>query len=376
MYTQYFGLSERPFSIAPDPHFLYLSELHKEALAHLLYGMEGGGCLVLLTGDVGTGKTTVSRALLEQLPDETDIALILNPRLSEVELLTAICGELRIGGIPAPASVKQLVDCLNRHLLDTHAQGRNTILIIDEAQDLAPDVLEQLRLLTNLETTKEKLLKIILLGQPELKERLNRPEFAQINQRITSRYHLLPLQEADVFAYIEHRVRVAGGGRGQLFSVPAMRRINDWSHGIPRLINLLCERALIGAYVEEKDQVDRGIVERAGREVLGRSGPPARRRACFFPSFPLQPVLALSLLLALVCAGTALYLFSGLTTSKPPAGRMPTVAQELLQAHTAVAPAAQDEGKAPLADKKKAGEHTAATKPHATHTGQDHPSAR
>ena len=190
MYTQYFGLTEKPFSIAPDPHFLYLSELHKEALAHLLYGIERDGCLVLLTGEVGTGKTTVSRCLIEQLPESTDIALILNPKLTVIEQLTTICEELKIAGIQPHDSVKYFIDVLNHYLLESHAQGRNTVLIIDEAQDLDTDVLEQLRLLTNLETHKEKLLKIILLGQPELRQLLDRPEFSQVSQRITSRYHL------------------------------------------------------------------------------------------------------------------------------------------------------------------------------------------
>ncbi len=326
MYTQYFGLTEKPFSIAPDPHFLYLSELHREALAHLLYGIERGGCLVLLTGEVGTGKTTVSRCLVEQLPEATDIALILNPKLTVFELLTTICEELGIAGIEAQGSVKHPIDALNRHLLNNHAKGRNTVLIIDEAQDLDPDILEQLRLLTNLETDKEKLLKIILIGQPELRETLNRPGLTQINQRITSRYHLLPLQEQDVFAYITHRCKIAGTGRASLFSDKAVKRIHKLSQGIPRLINLLCDRALLGAYVEGKDQVDRDIVDRAGREVLDPSRTMAARRSAFFPPLRFPAVLAASLILALLFTGTALVFFSdhlgGLFDKKTPSARV------------------------------------------------------
>ena len=306
MYTQYFGLTEKPFSIAPDPHFLYLSELHREAPAHLLYGIESDGCLVLLTGEVGTGKTTASRCLIDQLPETTDIALILNPKLTVIELLTTICEELRIAGIEPHDSVKYYVDILNQHLLEAHARGRNTVLIIDEAQDLDTDVLEQLRLLTNLETHKEKLLKIILLGQPELRQLLDRPEFAHVNQRITSRYHLLPLGEQDVCAYVEHRIKVAGGGRARLFSDKALKRVYELSKGIPRLINVLCDRALLGAYVEEKDQVDPGIVGRAGSEVLGLQEKDAGGHGFFVSRFQVQPVLWISFVLALLVTSAVL----------------------------------------------------------------------
>ncbi len=334
MYTQYFGLTEKPFSIAPDPHFLYLSELHREALAHLLYGIESGGCLVLLTGGVGTGKTTVSRCLVEQLPEATEIALILNPKLTANELLTTICEELQIEGAGAQHSVKGLIDLLNRHLLETHAQGKNTVLIVDEAQDLDPDILEQLRLLTNLETNKEKLLKIILLGQPELRDILNQPQFSQINQRITSRYHLLPLQEQDVGAYINHRIKVAGGGRARLFSDKAIKRISELSKGIPRLINLLCDRALLGAYAEDKDQVDRKIAAKAGREVFGSSG----RAAILHGSHGVrtgrtQPAVFLSLVLALLITGAMLFFFSPHVDSMLPKKQIISHAEQISPAH-------------------------------------------
>ncbi|MBU0664402.1 MAG: AAA family ATPase [Proteobacteria bacterium] len=270
MYTQYFGLKEKPFSIAPDPRYLYMSALHQEALAHLLYGVSGDGCFILLTGDVGAGKTTVCRCLLEQLPENTDLALILNPKLNSMELLASICDELEIVVTGKKNSVKTYVDHLNRYLLAAHARGRITALLIDEAQNLSVDTLEQLRLLTNLETARQKLLKIILLGQPELKHLLDHEELSQLNQRITSRYHLLPLARQDVAAYVEHRLAVAGG-RKRLFSEAAVRRVGELSRGIPRLINVLCDRALLGAYVEEKEQVDLKIVNQAAGEVMGRS---------------------------------------------------------------------------------------------------------
>jgi len=269
MYTEYFGLKEKPFRISPDPRYLYMSEHHREALAHLLYGISSDGCLILLTGDVGTGKTTMCRSLLEQLPENTEAAIIVNPKLSVLELLETICEELKIDFNKNTTSTKSYIDALNNYLLRTHAAGKTTLLIIDEAQNLDMDVLEQLRLLTNLETDTHKLLKIILIGQPELQQKLESPEVSQINQRITSRYHLSPLSEADAFIFIHHRLIVAGGGRMQFFSEDALKRVYQISRGIPRLINILCDRALLGAYVEGKDQVSEKIVLKAAHEVLG-----------------------------------------------------------------------------------------------------------
>jgi general secretion pathway protein A len=310
MYTEYFGLTEKPFSIAPDPHFLYLSDLHREAIAHLLYGFRTDGCLALLTGEVGTGKTTISRFLINQVPESTDVALIFNPKLSIVELLATICEELRIEGLERHDSVKYYSDLLSRHLLESHARGRNTVLIIDEAQGLSPDLLEQLRLLTNLETEKEKLLRIILLGQPELRAMLNRPEFSQINQRITSRYHLAPLTRRDVFAYVNHRISVAGGGRSRLFSEKALQRIHSLSRGIPRLINLLCDRSLLGAYAEGKDLVEADVVKKAGREVFGASGRGrAFKATCLLPGNAWS-VTGISLLVALLATSAVLIVSS------------------------------------------------------------------
>jgi general secretion pathway protein A len=268
MYTNYFGLKENPFSIAPDPRYLYMSELHREALAHLLYGISSDGCFILLTGDVGTGKTTVCRCLLAQLPDNTDVALIVNPCLTVLELLETICDELEIPMDGGVESAKFYIDRLNSYLMEAHASGRNVALLIDEAQNLSLELLEQLRLLTNLETDHKKLLKIVLLGQTELRQVLNQEGAVQISQRITSRYHLLPLDRENSFAYIHHRLAVAGEREG-IFSKDALSRIFELSSGIPRLINVLCDRSLLGTYVEEKCQVSVKIVKKAAQEVLG-----------------------------------------------------------------------------------------------------------
>jgi general secretion pathway protein A len=267
MYTQHFRLTELPFSIAPNPRYLYLSAQHREALAHLLYGIGVGGGFVVLTGEVGTGKTTLCRALLDQLPEDVDIALIFNPRLNSRELLAGICDELHIP-YPGPrASLKQLIDALNAYLLDAHARGRRVIVLIDEAQNLRFDVLEQVRLLTNLETNQTKLLQIILVGQPELNQVLDRPNLRQLSQRITARYHLNPLTLAETRDYIRHRLKVAGGSE-QEFTDAAMRAIHRRSNGIPRLINLMSDRALLGAYTLGKPRVTGPIARRASRELI------------------------------------------------------------------------------------------------------------
>jgi general secretion pathway protein A len=278
MYAAHFGLTEPPFSITPDPRYLYMSEPHRDALAHLLYGIGEGGGFVQLTGEVGTGKTTLCRCLLEQLPPGIDVALILNPRLTDVELLATMCDELRIPYPPGTTSRKVLVDALYHHLLDSHGQGRRTALIVDEAQDLDPEVLEQIRLLTNLETPTQKLLQIILIGQPELLTLLGRDELRQLAQRVTARYHLMPFGEADTLAYIRHRMDVAGQ-KEPVFSDAAMRRVHRAAGGIPRVINAICDRALLGAYSADERRVGVATVSRAAREVLGRPLPPlvARR---------------------------------------------------------------------------------------------------
>lgn len=278
MYTTYFGLTEAPFSMTPDPRYLYMSERHREALAHLLYGVGEGGGFVQLTGEVGTGKTTLCRCLLEQLPPRVDVALILNPRVTDIELLAAVCDELRIPYPAGTTSRKLLVDALYRHLLDAHEQGRRTVLIVDEGQDLATDVLEQIRLLTNLETPTQKLLQIILIGQPELIRLLDKEELRQLAQRVTARYHLLPFSEDDTRAYIVHRLQIAGQKK-KIFTDAAMRAVHEAARGIPRLINAICDRALLGGYTQDQRRVMAATVRRAASEVLGETltPRPARR---------------------------------------------------------------------------------------------------
>lgn len=277
MYASFFGLKHEPFSIAPDPRYLFMSERHREALAHLLYGVNGGGGFVLLSGEIGAGKTTVCRCFLEQIPRRTNVAYIFNPKLTVLELLNSVCEEFGIphrepGSGEDRATVKDYLDPLNEYLLRTHAVGQNNVLIIDEAQMLSAEVLEQLRLLTNLETNERKLLQIILIGQPELRDMLARPELEQLAQRVIARYHLGALTETETEAYIRHRLSVAGMTTAMPFDAKAMRRIHQLSRGVPRRINLLCDRALLGAYAGGKGLVDRRIVETAAGEVFGASG--------------------------------------------------------------------------------------------------------
>jgi len=274
MYTSFFGLNEKPFTITPDPRYLFMSERHGEGLAHLVYGVTESGGFIQLTGEVGTGKTTLVRTLLGQIPAEVDIALILNPQLTALEFLTAICEELGIGLPEDKGSTKALVDALNQHLLDAHARGRRTILLIDEAQNLAEDVLEQLRLLTNLETAKQKLLQIILIAQPELREKLSQNNLRQLAQRVTGRYHLEPLSRDESDKYIDHRLRVAGA-LTEIFDTRARREVFRLSGGVPRVMNVICDRALLGAYSRESRTVNKRLVRRAATEVSGQPLPPA-----------------------------------------------------------------------------------------------------
>lgn len=292
MYLEYYGLEQAPFSITPDPHYVFLSEHHRDALAHLLYGIRqgGGGGFVQLTGEVGTGKTTLSRLLLNQLPENTHAALVLNPRLEPAELLQTICEELRLpaGGTATPAATptgkrkgtkaaapakpggKAMFDALGAYLLEAYAKGDRVVLIIDEAQNLSTEALEQVRLLTNLETETQKLLQIILIGQPELRDTLARPELRQLAQRITARYHLRPLDEAGTTAYLRHRLTTAGAKRFP-FAQDAVRRIHQRSGGVPRLINVIAERALLGGYAHDLLSIDAKTVERAASEALAPS---------------------------------------------------------------------------------------------------------
>ncbi len=270
MYLEHFHLTEFPFSISPDPHFFYKSKRHQDGLAHLVYGIEFGGGFVVLTGEVGTGKTTLCHCLLEQLPDNLDIALVLNSKLSALELVATICDELSVHYDYSNLSLKQLIDKLNKHLLLAHSKGRKTVILIDEAQNLSIDILEQLRLLTNLETSKSKLLRIILIGQPELKVVLQTPSLRQLNQRITARYHLLPLSYLETKAYIKYRLLVSMGDIN-LIDESAIRKVYQLSLGTPRLINLLCDRSLLGAYSMNMHKVNSTIVTKAGEEIIPAS---------------------------------------------------------------------------------------------------------
>ncbi|MEZ0307720.1 MAG: ExeA family protein, partial [Ramlibacter sp.] len=271
MYAPYFGLKSEPFSIAPDPRYLFMSERHREALAHLLYGLGGGGGFVLLSGEIGTGKTTVCRLFLEQIPAGCNVAYIFNPKLTVIELLQSVCDEFHIDvprSGPQPTTVKDYLDPLNAFLLQQHAAGRDSVLVIDEAQNLSAEVLEQLRLLTNLETRERKLLQVILIGQPELRHMLARPELEQLAQRVIARYHLGALTPAETAQYVQHRLEVAGLDRPLPFERRALKRVHEISRGVPRRINLLCDRALLGAFANSQATVDRATVEKAASEVF------------------------------------------------------------------------------------------------------------
>ncbi len=275
MYAPFFGLEHAPFSIAPDPRYLFMSERHREALAHLLYGLDAGGGFVLLTGEIGTGKTTVCRGFLEQIPAHCNVAYIFNPKLTVGELLRSICDEFGVAHAPAAPGAETVKDCLdplNAFLLAQHAAGRNNVLIIDEAQNLAPDVLEQLRLLTNLETSERKLLQIILIGQPELRGMVASAALEPLAQRVIARFHLDALTAQETAQYVDHRLRVAGLSGPLPFDRRALQRVHRLARGVPRRINLLCDRALLGAYAAGTHQVGDAIVRRAAREVFGSAG--------------------------------------------------------------------------------------------------------
>lgn len=310
MYQHFFAFTRKPFTITPDPSFLYLSEKHQEALAHLLYSTDEGSSFIVLSGEVGTGKTLLCRSLLEQAPAENLFALIFNPMLSPEELLTAICEEFgaidkpqKTGALPTQpfsSGRKQLFDILNAFLLACHAQGQQAIVVIDEAQNLSFETLELVRLLTNLETEQKKLLKLILVGQPELRALLSHPGLRQLDQRITARYHLQALSKHDVTAYVRHRLTVAGQPR-MLFTPRACKRLFQQTQGYPRLINLICDRALMGAFARQQEHVDAPLITLAAREVLGSN--PTRLQEAPAPTNSRKRALPAALLFTLILAG-------------------------------------------------------------------------
>lgn len=270
MYHSFFGLLEPPFSITPDPRYLFLSARHAEALAHLVYGVSEAGGFIQLTGEVGTGKTTVVRSLLARDLPGVEIALVLNPRLNVKEFLQTLCQELKIRLTPARrGSIKALMDIIAERLLSAHAEGRRVALLIDEAHLLDREVLEQVRLLTNIETPTRKLLQIILIGQPELRDLLARQDLRQVAQRITGRHHLQALSADETAAYVRHRLQVAGATT-DIFTPRALAALHRASAGLPRLINVVADRALLGAYAREQRTVDAAMVRRAAAEVSGR----------------------------------------------------------------------------------------------------------
>ena len=343
MYYQYFGLNEPPFSIAVNPRYLFMSPRHRDALAHLLYGVGAGGGFILLTGEVGTGKTTINRCLLEQIPQDTDTAIILNPALNAMELLASVCDELNIKYDQNNHTLKTLTDHLHKFLLDNHARNRKTVLLIDEAQHLEFDVLEQIRLLTNLETNSEKLLQIILIGQPELAQILARPELRQLNQRITARYNLEPLNLEETGAYINHRLQVAGMSPERvIFSSAVVRGIYKVTRGIPRVINVLCDRMLLGAYGRNKPRADHAMLQLAAREVLGEA-------YTFNPTW--RWVGAIVLLGLLIWAGG--WFIGSYTASPPtqlPAASVQTTRPDVTAVTAGAEPSAVDSGSTALAE--------------------------
>lgn len=351
MYKEYFGFHHNPFSIAPDPSYLYLSEMHQDGLAHLKYGLSSAGCIILLTGEVGTGKTTLCRFFLEQLEPTANVALIRNPSLSAFELLATVCDEFMVNVGDDAYTTKQYLDALRAFLLEAHADNNPALLVIDEAQNLDKNALEMIRLLTDLETNRQKLLKIFLLGQPELSTLLLSPDLAQVNQRITGRFHLTGLQANETGAYITHRLKIAGGNGAQLFSDRAMKRIHQLTGGIPRLINSLCDRSLIGAYTDSQERVDESTVKKAAKEIFGFDH---TSRTIEVPVNSLVAGVLTMLAIVLVWAGTTSDIFhlrlssilpppQKSTTHPPVTLKQDLVEQEVIQVNNASVDGEADE---------------------------------
>jgi general secretion pathway protein A len=272
MYQEFYGLREKPFALTPDPQFLYLSESHRTALNSLLYGIEQREGFIVITGDIGTGKTTICRTVLEKLDKKVKTAVIFNSFLTEGKLLESILQDF---GIPSKGRTKyDRINALNEFLLQLLPHGENAVLIIDEAQNLSIPVIEQIRMLSNLETEKEKMLQIILFGQLELDQKLRSDELKQLNQRISIRHHLLPLSQAEMESYISQRLMVAGSQGSITFSKSALNEIYKFSKGTPRLVNLLCDRALLGGFVEQTFHIDKEIIQRAKNSLLGEEEAP------------------------------------------------------------------------------------------------------
>jgi general secretion pathway protein A len=331
MYIDFFKLKQNPFSIAPDPRFLFMSDRHREALAHLLYGVSGGGGFVLLTGEVGAGKTTVCRCFLEQIPENCHVGYIFNPKLTALEMLKTVCDEFHIEASGDAVSTKTYVDALNRFLLQAHAGGKHCVLIIDEAQSLSAEVLEQLRLLTNLETNERKLLQIILIGQPELRDLLAKPELRQLAQRVIARYHLDSLSPTETARYVQHRLAVAGIAATSPLPTSLMKQVHGLTLGVPRRINLLCDRALLGAYAEGKAAVTRKILTKAASEVFGAPDQPAPLMRWRFPLF-------IALGGVTIAAATAVTVMNLPQTQSKHSAASPTVSPSMRPAQVTPAP--------------------------------------
>ena len=326
MYEAYYGFTEKPFNLTPDPKYLYQSRRHTEAAAHLEYGRRERGGFIVITGEVGTGKTTLARYFLGRLPEGTATAVVLYPALTAAELLQTILDDLH-----APregTSLKELVDALHRFLLKARAEGQDVVLLIDEAQDLAPEVLEQIRLISNLETDTDKLIQIVLIGQSELAEMLGRRELRQLAQRVTARYHLAPLSRRETDDYVRHRLAVAGGAGKVTLTPRALAAVHGLSSGIPRLINLICDRALLAGYVRGTRVIEAAMVRQAATETVG-----VGRRA-----FDLQHYAALVVGL-LVAAGMA-YALAFPRPLSAPSGDAPALATPPPAAPTRAVPAA------------------------------------